>query len=62
MAGIVLGIVLAKVISSVFAIKTIVSGMSIIIAFGVSVITGITFGYLPAKQAAQKDPVESLRH
>lgn len=59
--GIVLGIVLAKIISSMFDIKTIVSFASVFIAFGVSVIIGITFGYLPAKRAAEKDPVESLR-
>lgn len=60
-AGIILGIGLAKIISSVFDIKTIVSFTSVFIAFGVSVIIGITFGYLPAKNAAEKDPVESLR-
>lgn len=59
--GIILGIALAKIISSVFDIKTIVSFTSVFIAFGVSVIIGITFGYLPAKNAAEKDPVESLR-
>ena len=59
--GIVLGIALAKIISSVFDIKTVVSFASVFIAFGVSVVIGITFGYLPAKNAAEKDPVESLR-
>ncbi len=60
-AGIILGIALAKIISSAFDIKTIVSFTSVFIAFGVSVVIGITFGYLPAKNAAEKDPVESLR-
>jgi len=59
--GIILGIVLSKVITAVFDIKTIVSFFSILIAFGVSVIVGITFGYLPAKKAAENDPVVSLR-
>ena len=59
--GIVLGVILSKVIQSVFDIKTIISIFSIIISFGVSVFIGITFGYLPAKKAADKDPVESLR-
>ncbi len=59
--GIILGIALAKIISSIFDIKTIVSFVSVFIAFGVSVVIGITFGYLPAKNAAEKDPVESLR-
>ncbi len=59
--GIVLGVILSKVIQSVFDIKTIISIFSIFISFGVSVFIGITFGYLPAKKAADKDPVESLR-
>ncbi len=59
--GIILGIILSKIITSLFDIKTIVSIFSIFIAFGVSVIVGILFGYLPAKKAAENDPVISLR-
>lgn len=59
--GIILGIVLSKIIQTVFDIKTIISVFSIIISFSVSVFIGIVFGYVPAKRAAEKDPVESLR-
>jgi len=59
--GIILGIVLSKIIQTVFDIKTIISLFSIIISFSVSVFIGIVFGYVPAKRAAEKDPVESLR-
>jgi len=59
--GIILGIILSKIIQSVFDIKTIISLFSIIVSFGVSVCIGIVFGYVPAKRAAEKDPVESLR-
>lgn len=59
--GIILGIVLSKIITAVFDIKTIISFFSIFIAFGVSALVGIMFGYMPAKRAAEKDPVESLR-
>ncbi|HEY3369562.1 MAG TPA: ABC transporter permease [Prolixibacteraceae bacterium] len=59
--GIVLGVILSKVITAVFDIKTIISFFSIFIAFGVSALVGIMFGYMPAKRAAEKDPVESLR-
>ena len=59
--GIVLGVVLSKIITAVFDIKTIISLFSIFIAFGVSALVGIMFGYMPAKRAAEKDPVESLR-
>jgi len=59
--GIILGVVLSKIITAVFDIKTIISFFSIFIAFGVSALVGIMFGYMPAKRAAEKDPVESLR-
>jgi len=59
--GILLGIILSKIITAVFDIKTIISFFSIFIAFGVSALIGIMFGYMPAKRAADKDPVESLR-
>ena len=60
--GIILGVALSKIITVVFDIQTIISAFSIIISFGVSVIVGITFGYLPAKRASQHDPVNSLRY
>jgi putative ABC transport system permease protein len=61
MVGILLGVGLSFTITAIFEIKTIVSLFSVIIAFGVSVLVGISFGYLPAKQASDQDPVESLR-
>jgi putative ABC transport system permease protein len=36
--------------------------LSVVISFTVSVSVGILFGYIPAKRAAEKDPVTSLRH
>jgi ABC-type antimicrobial peptide transport system permease subunit len=39
-----------------------ISWLSVISAFGVSCGTGVLFGYLPAKTAAQLHPVESLRY
>jgi putative ABC transport system permease protein len=59
--GIILGVVLSKIITGFFDIKTIVSAFSIFISFGVSVFVGVIFGYLPAKRAAEQDPVNSLR-
>ncbi len=60
--GIILGVVLSKTITVIFDINTIISAFSIIISFGVSVLIGVTFGYVPAKRAAEQDPVNSLRH
>ncbi|MFC2100775.1 ABC transporter permease [Bacteroidota bacterium] len=60
--GIVLGIVLSKIITYFFDILTIISPISIFISFFVSASVGIVFGYMPAKKAAEQDPVISLRH
>lgn len=60
--GILLGIGLSRMIMVVFDIKTVISVFSVVISFGVSVLIGVTFGYLPAKRASDQDPVESLRY
>lgn len=60
--GILLGVIMAKIITSVTGILTVVSFISILISFGVAASVGIIFGYLPAKKASEQDPVESLRH
>lgn len=60
--GILLGVIMAKMITSTTGILTVVSFPSILISFGVAASVGIIFGYLPAKQASEKDPVDSLRH
>jgi putative ABC transport system permease protein len=33
-----------------------------ILAFSISVLTGIAFGIYPARRAAMMNPVEALRH
>ena len=58
--GIILGIILSQIIMVMFDIKTVISVFSVVISFGVSVLIGITFGYLPAKRASDQDPVNSL--
>ena len=60
--GIILGVILARVIMEATGILTIISGMSIFISFGGSASVGIIFGLMPARKAAQQDPVTSLRH
>jgi putative ABC transport system permease protein len=62
MMGVFLGIVLSLSIGALTEIKTSLTLYSIFIAFGFSVIVGITFGYLPAKRAADLKPIESIRH
>jgi putative ABC transport system permease protein len=60
--GIIVGISLAYIIEISADIKTIISFWSVFIAFGVSATVGVIFGYIPARRAANQDPIESLRH
>ena len=60
--GIALGIGISRMIEQLTEIETLVTFGSILIAFLVSVTVGIIFGYSPAKRAAEKDPIESLRY
>jgi len=43
-------------------IKTLVSPLSVMIAFGVSIAVGVVFGIVPAQRAARQDPVVCLRY
>ena len=61
-AGILVGFGLSVAIERVAGIETIVSYLSVAVAFGVSFVVGIAFGIMPAHRAAHKDPVVCLRH
>jgi putative ABC transport system permease protein len=61
-AGILVGGGLSIGIQRVAGIKTIVSSLSVFVAFGVSFTVGIVFGIVPAWRAAQQDPVVCLRY
>lgn len=60
--GVILGFGISFLIEKLLKMPTEVSWFSIILSFVVSIITGLIFGYLPAKKAAEKDPVKSLRY
>jgi putative ABC transport system permease protein len=60
--GIAFGYFLSWLIATAAEWKTIVTPLSILIAFGVSVVVGVIFGIYPARQAARIDPIEALRY
>jgi putative ABC transport system permease protein len=60
--GIVLGSVIPFLVTYFSRQPTVITGVSLILAFGISAAVGITFGLYPAYRAANMDPIESLRH
>ncbi|HAX42500.1 MAG: ABC transporter permease [Bryobacteraceae bacterium] len=60
--GIACGVVLSRLIAYVAEWSTIVTPLSVIVAFGVSVAVGVMFGIYPAMKAAEIDPIEALRY
>lgn len=60
--GVVLGVSLSLLVSVFTDVSTYIRLYSVIIAFAFSVIVGVVFGYLPAKNAANLKPVDSIRY
>lgn len=60
--GVVLGVTMAYIVSTVAGIPTIVSFSSIVLSFGVAATVGLIFGIAPARKAASQDPIASLRY
>jgi putative ABC transport system permease protein len=60
--GIIVGIALSFLASSVMKMTTVQSPDSVLLAFGVSVAIGMVFGYFPAGKAAKLNPIDALRY
>ena len=60
--GILLGALIAFIMSYFEIIQTSVSIFSVFLAFGVSAVIGIVFGYYPARRASKLNPIDALRY
>ena len=60
--GIIAGISTSQIIAELAGWTTVVSPLSILLAFGFSGLVGISFGFYPAYKASLLDPIEALRY
>jgi len=60
--GISLGSLIPFLVTRFGQTPTVITGISLVLAFGISGAVGIIFGIYPAYRAANMDPIESLRH
>ncbi len=60
--GIVLGCFIPILVTQFGHMPTVITGTSLLLAFGISGAIGLTFGLYPAYRAATMDPIVSLRH
>lgn len=60
--GVVLGWGISFIVNHSGLVSTKVSAGSILLAFGVSALIGIVFGYYPARRASNLNPIDALRY
>lgn len=61
-AGVQAGIALSHILADVAGWPVLVRADAVLIAVGVSALTGLFFGFWPARRAAHLDPIAALRH
>lgn len=59
--GIGLGIGASQAVKSILNWPMSVSITSVVVSFGVCFVTGVFFGWYPARKASRLDPIDALR-
>lgn len=60
--GILVGTVASQFVVPLFAMPSSIPAWSIYVSFAVCTIIGVVFGYIPARKAANMNPIEAIRH
>ena len=60
--GVITGCVIAEFVVTQFGMPSSVPMWSIWVSFAVCSFIGVLFGYIPARKAANMDPIEAIRH
>ena len=59
--GIIIGVIATLLVGKLWELPMALNGQVIALAAAFSIITGLFFGYYPARKASQLDPIEALR-
>ncbi len=59
--GVALGFVSSRIVTQMLEWQTVVTPGAVAMAFGTALVTGVFFGFYPAKRASQLDPIDALR-
>lgn len=59
--GILIAVTICEIVTYAINWPMIISAISIIVSFGVCFVTGVFFGWYPARKASKLDPIEALR-
>jgi putative ABC transport system permease protein len=62
MAGIIIGIVLARIVAAYAGWPTVITVPALLLSTGVSITVGLVSGIYPAARAAEMNPIEALRY
>lgn len=60
--GVLLGMGASNAVLPFFGMPSLIPTWAIVLSFCVCVAIGIIFGYIPARKAANMDPIEAIRH
>ena len=60
--GVLLGVGASEWVLPLFGMPSTVPSWSIVLSFCVCVVIGVLFGYIPARKAANMDPIDAIRH
>ena len=60
--GVILGVVVSYALTKIMSLAFVLSYPAILLAFGVSAVIGIVFGWYPAQKASKLQPIQALRY